>query len=117
MRQTHKAGEKLFVDYCGPSIPVVNPDTGECVNAQIFVAVLGASHYTFAFACASKSQNQADWINAHVKAFEFLSGVPELVIPDNLKSAVIKPHRYDPQINPAYLQMMRFSTGSAWPEG
>jgi len=50
MRQTHKAGEKLFVDYCGPTIPVVNPDTGECVNAQIFVAVLGASNYTFACA-------------------------------------------------------------------
>jgi len=106
MRQTHKAGEKLFVDYCGPTIPVVNPDTGECVNAQIFVAVLGASNYTFA--CASKSQKQADWINAHVKAFDFFGGVPELVIPDNLKSAVIKTHRYDPIINPAYLQMASY---------
>ena len=106
MRQTHKAGEKLFVDYCGPTIPVVNPDTGECVNAQIFVAVLGASNYTFA--CASKSQKQADWIDAHVKTFAFLGGVPELVIPDNLKSAVIKTHRYDPQINPAYLQMASY---------
>jgi len=64
MRQTHKAGEKLFVDYCGPTIAVVNPGTGECVNAQIFVAVLGASNYTFA--CASKSQKQADWIEAHI---------------------------------------------------
>lgn len=106
MRQTHKAGEKLFVDYCGPTIAIVNPDTGECVNAQIFVAVLGASNYTFA--CASKTQNQADWINAHVKAFEFFGGVPELVIPDNLKSAVIKTHRYEPQINPAYCQMANF---------
>jgi len=82
MRQTHKAGEKLFVDYCGPTIPIVNPDTGEFYNAQIFVAVLGASNYTFAY--ASKSQQQADWINAHVKAFEFFQGVTELVIPDNL---------------------------------
>lgn len=106
MRQTHKAGEKLFVDYCGPTIPIVNPDTGECINAQIFVAVLGASNYTFA--CASKSQKQADWINAHVKTFEFLGGVPELIIPDNLKSAVIKIHRYKPDINPAYCQMASY---------
>ena len=103
MRQSHKAGEKLFVDYCGPTVPIVNPDTGECYSAQIFVAVLGASNYTFA--CASKSQNQADWINAHVKAFEFFGGVPQLIVPDNLKSAVIKTHRYKPEINPAYLQM------------
>jgi len=106
MRQTHKAGEKIFVDYCGPTIPVINPATGECINAQIFVAVLGASNYTFA--CASKSQNQADWINAHVKTFDFFGGVPELVIPDNLKSAVIKTHRYKPDINPAYLQMASY---------
>lgn len=106
MRQTHKAGEKLFVDYCGPTIPIVNPDTGECYSAQIFVAVLGASNYTFA--CASKSQNQADWINAHVKAFEYFGGVPALVIPDNLKSAVIKTHRYKPEVNSAYLQMTSY---------
>lgn len=106
MRQTHRAGEKLFVDYCGPTIPIVNPDTGECYNAQIFVAVLGASNYTFA--CAGKSQKQADWIKAHVDAFEFFGGVPELVIPDNLKSAVRKTHRYKPDINPAYLQMASY---------
>jgi len=103
MRQVHHAGEKLFVDYCGPTMAVVNPDTGEVRQAQIFVAVLGASNYTFA--CASWSQNQADWLKAHVKAFEFLGGVPELVVPDNLKSAVIKTHRYEPTINPAYLQL------------
>lgn len=106
MRQTHHAGEKLFVDYCGPTIPIVNPDTGESYNAEIFVAVLGASNYTFA--CASKSQQQADWINAHVKAFEFFGGVPELVIPDNLKSGVLKTHRYKPDINPAYQQMASY---------
>jgi len=103
MRQTHKAGEKLFVDYCGPTIPIINPNTGEFYGAQIFVAVQGASNYTFA--CASKSQKQADWIQAHVMAFEFFGGVSELVIPDNLKSAVKKPHRYAPVINPAYQQM------------
>lgn len=103
MRQNHRAGEKLFVDYCGPTMEIVNPDTGECRSAQVFVAVLGASNYTFA--CASWSQKQADWLNAHVKAFEFFGGVPELVVPDNLKSAVRKVHRYDPDINPSYQQL------------
>jgi len=82
---------------------VVNPDTGEVRQAQVFVAVLGASNYTFA--CASWSQNQADWLNAHVRAFEFFGGVPELVIPDNLKSAVSKTHRYEPRITPSYRQL------------
>ncbi|WP_197473233.1 IS21 family transposase, partial [Oleiphilus sp. HI0123] len=103
MRQIHRAGEKLFVDYCGPTMPVVNPDTGEVRQAQIFVAVMGASNYTFA--CASWSQNQEDWLNAHVQTFEFLGGVPELVVPDNLRSAVRKTHRYEPDINPAYQQL------------
>ena len=97
MRQIHQAGEKLFVDYCGPTMTVVNPDTGEARQAQVFVAVLGASNYTFA--CASWSQNQADWLSAHVLAFEFF------VVPDNLKSAVRKTHRYEPDINPAYQQL------------
>lgn len=103
MRQVHRAGEKLFVDYCGPTMPVVNPDSGEVRTAQIFVAVMGASNYTFA--CASWSQKQEDWLTAHVQAFEFLGGIPELVVPDNLKSAVRKTHRYEPDINPAYLQL------------
>ncbi len=103
MRQVHRAGEKLFVDYCGPTMAIVNPDTGECRPAQIFVAVLGASNYTFA--CASWSQTQADWLKAHVKAFEFFGGVPELVVPDHLKSAVHKTHRYDPDLNPSYQQL------------
>lgn len=103
MRQIHHAGEKLFVDYCGPTMSIVKPDTGECRQAQVFVAVLGASNYTFA--CASWSQKQADWLNAHVQAFEFFGGVPELVVPDNLKSAVRKVHRYDPDINPSYSQL------------
>jgi len=103
MRQVHRAGEKLFVDYCGPTMSVVNPDTGEIRSAQIFVAVLGASNYTFA--CASWSQTQADWLKAHVQAFEFFGGVPEVVVPDNLKSAVHKTHRYEPDINPSYQQL------------
>lgn len=103
MRQIHRAGEKLFVDYCGPTMAIVNPDTGEMRSAQIFVAVLGASNYTFA--CASWSQKQVDWLHAHVKAFEFFGGVPEMVVPDNLKSAVRKTHRYEPEINPSYQQL------------
>jgi transposase len=103
MRQVHRAGEKVFVDYCGPTMTVVNPDTGEFKTAQIFVAVLGASNYTFA--CASWSQKQADWLSAHVQAFEFFGGVPEIVVPDNLKSAVRKTHRYEPDINPSYQQL------------
>lgn len=103
MRQSHRAGEKLFVDYCGPTMSVVNPDTGESREAHVFVAVLGASNYTFA--CANWSQKQQDWLSAHVQAFEFFGGVPELVVPDNLKSAVRKTHRYEPNINPSYQQL------------
>ena len=100
MRQVHRAGEKLFVDYCGPTLAVVNPDSGEIRKAQIFVAVLGASSYTYA--CAGWSQQEADWLEAHVAAFEFFGGVPELVVPDNLKSAVTKTHRYEPVLNASY---------------
>ncbi|MBC8209420.1 MAG: IS21 family transposase [Gammaproteobacteria bacterium] len=103
MRQIHLAGEKLFVDYCGPTLPVVNPDSGEIRFAQVFVAVLGASNYTFA--CASWTQKQVDWLKAHVRAFEFFGGVPEIVVPDNLKAAVRKTHRYEPDINPSYQQL------------
>ena len=88
MRQIHRAGEKLFVDYCGPTMAIVNPDTGEFRQAQIFVAVLGASNYTFA--CASWSQKQADWLHAHVKAFEFFGGVPELVVYDYVPRNIIR---------------------------
>jgi transposase len=103
MRQVHLAGEKMFVDYCGPTIAITDPDTGELRTAQIFVAVLGASNYTFA--CASWSQQQQDWIGAHVKAFEFFGGVPLIVVPDNLKSAVTKADRYAPGITFSYQQM------------
>lgn len=100
MRQVHKAGEKLFVDYAGHTLPVVDPHTGEISEAQIFVAVLGASSYTFAE--ATYSQGISDWLGSHTRAFEFFGGVPELVIPDNLKSAVSKPCRYEPDLNPSY---------------
>lgn len=103
MRQHHKAGEKLFIDYCGPTIEVIHPKTGETRCAQLFVAVLGASNYTYAE--ATWSQQLEDWMMSHARCFEFLGGVPELVIPDNLKSAVHKPCRYDPTLNPTYQQL------------
>ena len=103
MRQLHRAGEKLFVDYVGQTVPVVCGSTGEVRFAQIFVAVLGASNYTFAE--ATWTQSQPDWLGSHVRAFEFFGGVPELVVPDNLKSGVTKACRYDPDVNAAYQQL------------
>jgi len=103
MRQNHKAGEKLFVDYCGPTMTIVSPTTGECRSAQVFVAVMGASNYTYAE--ATWSQKLEDWVMSHARCFEFLGGVPELVIPDNLKSAVTKACRYEPDLNPTYQQL------------
>lgn len=100
MRQDHKAGEKLFVDYCGQTIPILDQKTGKPHQAQIFVAVLGASNYTYAE--ASRSQSLDNWIGAHERTFHFFGGVQELVIPDNLKSGVSKACRYDPDINPTY---------------
>jgi len=102
MRQIHKAGEKLFVDYAGQTVPIVNSMTGEIDTAQVFVAVLGASNYIFAE--ATRSQKLIDWIGSHVRALEFFGGVPELIIPDNLKSGVNKACRYDPDLNSAYQQ-------------
>ena len=89
MRQTHRAGEKAFIDYAGSTIPVVDNRTGEIMfEAAIFVAVLGASNYTYAE--ATRSQKLPDWLQSHVRLFDFLGGVPEAVIPDNLRSAISK---------------------------
>ena len=100
MRQNHVAGEKLFIDYAGPTVPVVDPGTGEIRTAQIFVAVLGASSYTYCE--ATWSQNLSDFLGAHVRALRYLGGVPVLLVPDNLKAAVTKPSRYEPEINRSY---------------
>jgi len=100
MRQVHRAGEKLFVDYSGATVPVVDAGTGEVREAQIFVAVWGASNYTFAE--ATWSQGLADWIGSHVRAFEFGGGLTEIVVPDNLKAGVSRPCRYEPELNPTY---------------
>jgi transposase len=94
MRQTHVAGEKLFVDFAGDTVPVYDPLSGEVRAAHIFVAVLGASNYTFAQ--ARWSEGLADWIGAHVDAFGFFAGVPALVVCDNLKAGVTAACRYEP---------------------
>ena len=103
MRQDHRAGEKLFVDYAGQTVPVIDQTTGEVRQAQIFVAVLGASNYIYAE--ATWSQSLPDWIGSHVRTFRFLGGVPELVVPDNLRAGVSKAHRYEPDTNPTYQDM------------
>jgi transposase len=103
MRQHHRAGETLFVDYAGQTVPVVDPHTGEVQEASIFIAVLGASNYTYVE--ATWSQSLPDWIGSHVRAFEALGGVPQVLVPDNLKAAVTRPHRYEPELNRTYLDM------------
>jgi len=103
MRQNHRAGEKLFVDYAGQTVAVVDRFTGEVREAQIFVAVLGASNYTYAE--ATWTQGLPDWIGAHQRCFRYLGGVPEIVVPDNLRAGVTKAHRYEPDTNPTYQDM------------
>src|SRR5579875_1450659 len=103
LRHEHKAGEKLFVDYAGDTIPIFDPKEGSERKASIFVAVLGASSYTYAE--ATWSQGLEDWLGAHVRALEFLGGVPELVVPDNTKTGVRRACRYEPDLNPAYQEM------------
>jgi transposase len=103
MRQSHTAGDKLFIDYCGPTLPVVNPETGEIRNAQIFVATLGASNYTYVE--GSPSQKLEHWLEAHANAFEHFGGVPALLVPDNLKAAVSKTDRYEPKLNESYRKL------------
>jgi transposase len=100
MRLTHKAGEKVFVDYAGQTVSVVDPDTGEVCQVQIFIGVLGASNYTYVE--AQWSQELPNWINGHVRMFSFFGGVPEIVVPDNLKAGVKNPCRYEPDLNPTY---------------
>ena len=103
LRQEYLAGEKMFVDFAGKTIPITNRYTGEITDAEIFVAVLGASNYTYAEAL--ESQNLPSWIGAHTRAFEYFGGVSALLVPDNLKSGVNKACRYEPELNPTYLEM------------
>lgn len=106
MRHEHRAGEKMFVDYAGQTVPVIDRETGEIHKAQIFVAVLGASSYTYAE--ATLSQQVEDWIGSHVRAFSFFGGVTEAIVPDNLKSGVSKTCRYEPDLNPTYHDLANY---------
>ncbi len=103
MRQLHRAGETTFVDYAGQTVPVVDRKTGEIQAAQIFVAVLGASSYTYAE--ATWSQSLPDWVGSHQRAFRFFGGVSETLVPDNLKTGITHPHRYEPDVNRTYAEM------------
>jgi transposase len=100
MRQVHRAGEKLFVDYSGKKPHVTDPKTGECVEVELFVAVLGASNYTYVE--ATRSQQGRDWIASHIRALEFLGAVPTAIVPDQLKSGVRRACRYEPGIQRTY---------------
>ncbi|HEV1992463.1 MAG TPA: IS21 family transposase [Candidatus Dormibacteraeota bacterium] len=103
MRQEHRAGEKCFVDWAGQTVPITDPATGEIAQAQIFVATLGASNFTYAEAFAS--QELAHWISGHIHAFEAWGGCPKICVPDNPRTGVSKAHRYEPILNPTYAEM------------
>jgi len=100
LRQNHLAGEKMFVDFAGQTIDIIDTTTGEVINTQLFIAVLGASNYTYAE--ATLAQDLPSWINAHIHALEYFGGVPQIIVPDNLKAGVSKSCRYEPDINPTY---------------
>jgi transposase len=106
LHQEYRAGEKLFVDYAGQTMEITDPETGEIHEAQIFVATLGASNYTFAE--ATLSQDLPSWIQSHVHAFEFFQGVTEILVPDNLRDAVTRSCRYEPDLNASYREMAEY---------
>ena len=103
MRQTHVAGERLFVDYAGTTLDVIDASTGEAMPAQLFVAALGASNYTYAE--ATWTQGLADWIGSHTRTFAFFDGVSAMVVSDNLKSGITKACFYEPAVNRTYAEM------------
>ena len=110
LRQVHQPGEKGFVDWAGATIPIHDPVTGEVWPASLFVMVLGASSYTYAE--ATQDQQLAAWISAHMHAFEYFSGVPRLLVPDNLRTGVSRSCRYDPDLNPTYQEFaMHYDVG------
>ena len=102
LRQSHAAGEKVFVDFAGDTIDVADPITGEVRPMKLFVGAMGASNYIFAQ--ARPSEQVADFIGAHVDMLAFLGGAPKVVVCDNLKAAVTNPDRYEPGLNRSYLE-------------
>ena len=105
MRQTHIAGERLFVDYAGTTLTVIDGLTGEVMTAQLFVAVLGASSYTYAE--ATWTQTLADWIGSHTRAFAFFGGVTAIIVSDNIKAGITKACFYEPAVNRAYADLAK----------
>lgn len=105
MRHVHVAGEKMFVDYSGKRAHFTDPLTGESVEVELFVAVLGASNLTFAE--TTRTQRIGDFVSSHVRAFAYFGGAPKMTIPDQLKSAVRVPCRYEPTINRTYAELGR----------
>lgn len=105
MLQHHKAGEKTYVDWAGPRVGITDPNTGLVSEASLFVAAMGASQYIFAR--AYESEQLANWLEAHVDAFEFFGAAPEVVVPDNLRTGVEKACRYEPTLNPSYADLAR----------
>ena len=102
MRQSHPAGERMFVDYAGQTVELIDGRSGEIRQAQIFVAVMGASSYTYAE--ASSTQSLPDWIGSHVRALAFMGGVPAQLVPDNPKVGVVRANWYEPGLNRTYLE-------------
>jgi transposase len=100
LRQEHRAGERMFVDHAGPTVSVVDRDTGLVKEASIFVAVLGASNYTFCEAVWKR--DLPSWIGSHIRAVEFFQGVTAVITPDNWKTGIKDPCYYDPELNPTY---------------
>jgi len=103
MRQSHVAGERMFVDYAGTTLAVIDASTGEAMTAQLFVAVLGASSYTYAE--ATWTQGLSDWVGSHTRTFAFIAGAPAIVVSDNLRSGITKACFYEPSVNRTYAEM------------
>src|SRR2546428_6338960 len=100
MRQVHHAGEKLFVDYAGKKPSIIDATTGEVIEVELFVAVLGASNYTYAE--ATRTQQVPDWVASHQRAFQFFGGITAAIVPDQLKSGGVVPCRYEPGVQRTY---------------
>jgi transposase len=105
MRQTHRAGEKMFVDFSGDGLELVDPKTGEVTTAKLFVAVLGASNLTYVEPVLS--EDLPTWTGCHVRALDYFGGVAEIWVPDNLRSGVKSPNLYEPDLNPTYAELAR----------
>lgn len=105
MRQIHRGGEKLFIDYSGKKPRIFDSKTGEAVEVELFVAALGASSYTYAE--ATRTQSSVDWIQSNLNALEFFGGATKLLVPDQLKTGVTRPDRYEPQSQRTYEELAR----------